>query len=66
MGWTRAQLWCARLFSLPNRNEGNEEGSNMVEYMLLLVLIAILLIVIVTQIGYQVSTRFSSASSAMP
>jgi Flp pilus assembly pilin Flp len=63
MGWTRAQLWCARLFSLRN---GDEEGSNMVEYMLLLVLIAILLIVIVTQIGYQVSTRFSSASSAMP
>jgi Flp pilus assembly pilin Flp len=63
MDWTQAQLWCARLFSLRNRDE---EGGNMVEYMLLLVLIAIFLIVIVGQIGFQVSTRFSSASSAMP
>jgi Flp pilus assembly pilin Flp len=63
MSWTRGQLWHARLLSLRSRNE---DGGNMVEYMLLLVLIAVLLIAVVTQIGHQVSTRFSSASSAMP
>jgi Flp pilus assembly pilin Flp len=62
MGWiTRAQLWFAERYAART-----ERGGNMVEYMLLLVLIAVLLIAVVTQIGHQVSTRFSSASSAMP
>ncbi len=62
MSWiARLQLWFAE-----QRSARNERGGNLVEYMLLLVLIAILLIGIVTQIGGEVSTRFSSASSAMP
>jgi Flp pilus assembly pilin Flp len=46
------------------RSARNERGGNLVEYML--VLIAVLFIGLVTQIGHQVSTRFSSVSSAMP
>ncbi len=62
MGWrTRAQLWFAARCSARS-----ERGGNMVEYMLLLVLIAVLLVGIVGAIGHQVSTRFSSASSALP
>lgn len=62
MVWiTRAQLWCSEQAEVRS-----ERGGNMVEYMLLLVLIAVLLIAVVAGIGHQVSTRFSSASSAFP
>jgi len=43
----------------------SERGANMVEYVLILTLIALVVILVVTNLGSRVSTRFSSASSAL-
>lgn len=42
-----------------------EKGQGMVEYALILVLIAIVVIIILTLLGGQVSTVFSSITSAL-
>jgi pilus assembly protein Flp/PilA len=42
-----------------------EKGQGMVEYALIIVLIAIVVIVVLTLLGDQISTVFSSITSAM-
>ena len=43
----------------------SERGANMVEYVLILTLIALIVIAVVAALGQKVSTKFSSASSAL-
>ena len=43
-----------------------EEGQGLAEYGLILVLIAVVIIVILSLLGTQVSTMFSSITSALP
>ena len=43
----------------------SERGANMVEYVLILTLIALVVILVVTNLGTKVSSKFSSASSAL-
>ncbi len=43
----------------------SERGANMVEYVLILTLIALIVIAVVAALGSRVSTKFSSASSAL-
>jgi Flp pilus assembly pilin Flp len=43
----------------------SETGSNLVEYMLLLVLIAVIVVVVVSNIGSTLSAKYSNASSQL-
>jgi Flp pilus assembly pilin Flp len=47
------------------RFTSNERGANLVEYVLLLTFIALIVIAVVTKLGNKVSTKFTSASSAL-
>jgi Flp pilus assembly pilin Flp len=46
-------------------DSSNERGANLVEYLLLLAFIAIIVLVAVQTLGGTVSTKFSSANSAL-
>lgn len=50
---------------LPTRR-GDEKGSGLVEYMLLLAFIALVVMAVVEVFGGKVSTMYSSAESTMP
>ena len=47
------------------RTATNERGANLVEYLLLLAFIAIIVLVAVQTLGGTVSSKFSSANSAL-
>ena len=53
------------LFFLSRRSRRDEQGANLVEYLLLLVFIAIVVIAIVVALGGEVSEKYSQASDSI-
>ena len=58
-------LFIFRAYLQARLNPNNERGANMVEYVLLLAFIALIVIGTVKVLGGTVSSKFSSANSAL-
>jgi Flp pilus assembly pilin Flp len=58
-------LYILRAWLHARFDSSSERGANLVEYLLLLAFIAIIVLVAVQTLGGTVSTKFSSANSAL-
>ncbi len=58
-------LFILRAYMQARLNQQNQDGANMVEYVLLLAFIALIVIGAVTVLGETASSKFSSANSAL-